>query len=166
MHLHSLFLRGIEYESVKTIEHVIQCEKGQQIQPDQFVDTSSPSESKESLLWLCLLALISYCITAIIRANSKQRHKYLMTTHTGQFHSILIGTVTVHFKGTRQSVWPVFTRLSTIGDVISKSPALIMADNSGHRPFYKYTHTNAIYRQDISIKNTNTISSSDSKRTI
>lgn len=89
-----------------------------------------------------------------------------MTTHTGQFHSILIGTVTVHFKGTRQSVWPVFTRLSTIGDVINKSPALIMADNSGHRPFYKYTHTNAIYRHDISIKNTNTISSSDSKRTI
>lgn len=89
-----------------------------------------------------------------------------MTTHTGQFHSILIGTVTVHFKGTRQSVWPVFTRLSTIDDVINKSPALIMADNSGHRPFYKYTHTNAIYRHDISIKNTNTISSSDSKRTI
>lgn len=89
-----------------------------------------------------------------------------MTTHTGQFHSILIGTVTVHFKGTRQSVWPVFTRLSTIGDVINKSPALIMADNSGHRPFYKYTHTNAIYRHDISIKNTNTISSSDSRQTI
>lgn len=41
-----------------------------------------------------------------------------------------------------------------------------MADNSGHRPFYKYTHTNAIYRHDISIKKTNTISSSDSKRTI